>query len=376
MAAKAVTKETNLKVLMTSDAVGGVWQYCVDLVQGLNRCGCEVLVANMGPEPSSEQKKRLLSFPHVTLEQGGFDLEWTANPWEDVDAAGQWLLRLASEFQPDIVHLNGYSHATLPWEAPVLVTGHSCVYSWWKAVHGCTPGHDWSEYHKRVSQGLAASDIVVAPSAFMAEELRSEYAVDARKLRVIHNFSQSAGITESTKDDFVLAAGRMWDKAKNLSLLNAIAPEIGWEVRVAGPQRGPQEPMSEFTHVHALGSLPYDELLTQMHRAAIFVHPALYEPFGLSVLDAALRSCCLVLSDTSSLRELWNGAAVFADPRKPEHWISEINALTGDESRRKQMGNLARKRARSYSADASVNAYLDEYKRAMACPREKKEVAA
>ena len=34
--------------------------------------------------------------------------------------------------------------------------------------------------------------------------------------------------------------------------------------------------------------------------------PARYEPFGLSILEAALSGCALVLGDLPSLRELWD----------------------------------------------------------------------
>ena len=39
-----------------------------------------------------------------------------------------------TSFKPDIVHLNNYVHAALPFRAPKLVVGHSCVLSWWRAV--------------------------------------------------------------------------------------------------------------------------------------------------------------------------------------------------------------------------------------------------
>ena len=34
---------------------------------------------------------------------------------------------LERRLRPDVVHLNGYTHGALPWRAPVLVVGHSCV---------------------------------------------------------------------------------------------------------------------------------------------------------------------------------------------------------------------------------------------------------
>lgn len=43
----------------------------------------------------------------------------------------------------------------------------------------------------------------------------------------------------------------------------------------------------------------------------IYVHPALCEPFGLAVVEAAQAGCALVLSEIAPLRENWEGAALF-----------------------------------------------------------------
>ena len=48
--------------------------------------------------------------------------------------------------------------------------------------------------------------------------------------------------------------------------------------------------------------------------AAIYALPARYEPFRLEVLEAAAPGCALVLGDIASLRELWDGAALFVAP--------------------------------------------------------------
>src|ERR1700685_1729801 len=133
-ASGASSTVTPLKILMTADAVGGVWQYSLDLIGHLTRRGAQVLLATMGPQPNAVQKQQLAAFDNVTLRESGYKLEWMEQPWADVEGAGEWLLDLTQHFQPDIVHLNGYAHAVLPWKAPVVVVAHSCVFSWWRAV--------------------------------------------------------------------------------------------------------------------------------------------------------------------------------------------------------------------------------------------------
>ncbi len=194
----------------------------------------------------------------------------------------------------------------------------------------------------------------------MAGELQAIYGVSAAKIRVIHNFTRPAASAITQKQTFLLAAGRMWDAAKNLALLDRIAPELYWELRIAGPE-------SSGHSARFLGNLAHSELMDQMSAASIFVHPALYEPFGLSVLEAARARCCLVLSDIPSLRELWNGAAIFLNPREPECWIRELNRLTRNYQEREMLGRLAHLHSKRYRADSSVQQYSNLYASLISC---------
>jgi glycogen(starch) synthase len=360
----SATDDSNkpFRVLMTADAVGGVWRYSVDLAAALVDHGAEVLIATMGPRPSDEQRHELLSIPRVRLVESDYALEWMPDTWGDVDAPGHWLLALQSSFDPDVIHLNGYAHASLRWNKPVAVVAHSCVYSWWRAVHGCAPGPEWSEYKRRVADGLSAADIVISPSAYMAGELQREYGVSPDKFRIIHNFSRAQVSPSTEKLPFMLAAGRVWDAAKNIGLLERIAPELDWEIHIAGDADGPESSMRKGQSAYFLGSLPHAELMKQMSLAGIFVHPALYEPFGLSVLEAARARCCLVLSDIPSLRELWDGAAVFIEACQPEAWVRELNRLARNPAERESMGQLAYSQSMKYTASSSVKQYREFYR--------------
>jgi glycosyltransferase involved in cell wall biosynthesis len=207
----------------------------------------------------------------------------------------------------------------------------------------------------------------------MAAEVRREYGVGVEKIRVIHNFSERQAAESREKEPFFFGAGRVWDPAKNFALLEQVAPHVQWPIRLAGKDReGAASPAA----LEKLGQIPTADLLGLMARASVFVHPALYEPFGLSVLDAARARCCLVLADTPSLRELWNEAAIFLDPRDPKAWVEELNSLSRDAVRCREMGARGSSRAERYSADLTVRAYQDMYTELIAQAGTRTEEAA
>jgi len=344
------------KVFITADAVGGVWQYTLDLTRALVRAGADVMVATMGPRPDEAQREEMLAVGRVQLIESDFALEWMPNPWGDVDAASEWLLAAARDWEPEVIHLNGYAHASLLWGKPVVVVAHSCVCSWWRAVHAEPAGEEWSEYRRRVREGLLAANTVIAPSAFMASCIAHDYGLPLNRVRVIHNGSEAPLAPIRPKQNVIFAAGRRWDRAKNLDLLERIALKLDWELRIAG------------------GQLSRPQLLTEMQRSGIFAHAALYEPFGLAVVEAARAGNCLVLSDIPSMRELWDGAAIFIDPRDEQRWISELNRLSRDGSAREDFATAAQRRSLAYNIEAFARSYLDVYRSLMM--RAKSEVAA
>ena len=134
-----------MRVLMTADAAGGVWEYCLTLARALSDSAIGFDLAVMGPAPREEQLAAAREIRGLELFAGPYRLEWMDDPWVDVDAAGEWLLSLARERQPALIHLNGYSHAALPFAAPKLVVAHSCVCSWWRAVHREAAPASWDK---------------------------------------------------------------------------------------------------------------------------------------------------------------------------------------------------------------------------------------
>jgi glycosyltransferase involved in cell wall biosynthesis len=300
----------------------------------------------------------------VQLFESTYRLEWMDDPWEEVDIAGDWLLGIASKFQPDVIHLNGYSHAALPWEAPVLVVAHSCVRSWWRAVRDSAPPRSFDEYTRRVENGLSAANLVVAPTAAMLYALHQEYRASFRG-RVIPNAVAPNGFAPRVKRNVICSVGRMWDEAKNIAALDRVASRIQWPIEIAGENIHPNGNTRLFGNVRSLGKLTHRAIIARLSSAAIYALPARYEPFGLSALEAGLCSCALVLGDIPSLREIWEGAAIFVSPDDDRAIEDTLNDLIGDVLQREELGLRARARALEFAPERMASSYLASYEQCL-----------
>lgn len=350
------------RILMTADPIGGVLSYALELARGLAGHGVEIALATMGRPLSREQQREVADEGNLTLHESAFRLEWMDDPWQDVERSGEWLLSLEALLRPDLVHLNGYVHAALPWQSPCMVVAHFCMLSWWQAVRRDEPPPSLEQYHRRVLQGLSAADLVVAPTAAMLDAVQRFY-LPLPKARVIHNARGRTRFRPGRKEDFILSVGRIWDDAKNICALAKSAYDLPWPVYVAGEQKHPGGGgTASFDGVNRLGFLEPESLAPWYAAASVYALPARYEPFGLTVLEAALSGCALVLGDIPSLRELWEGAAVFVDPEETEALQDEIRALCGDRPRVASLGEKALARSRSFSAAKMTEGYLAAYR--------------
>ena len=346
-----------LRVLMTGDCVGGVFPYCLGLANRLQQQGIKVGLALMGPPPSADQKQLLAACPGLSVYQSSFALEWMNEPWRDVDEAGRWLLGITAAFRPDVIHLNGYSHAALDFGVPVLVVAHSCVLSWWLAVFDKPAPEHYAEYRKRVIEGLASAQLVVAPTMAMLRALVHEYQFSTPGVSIPNGLDAQAPVAED-KQLLFFAAGRVWDRAKNLAFLAEAAAELPWRVCIAGEG---ELPGAASENVELLGKLSRAATQRWMQLASVFVHPARYEPFGLAVLEAALAGCALLLSDIASLRELWGTDAVYFPTGDRKALIRAARRLAEDPVLRRRMAQAARQRASRYSSRSCAQAYIEVY---------------
>jgi glycosyltransferase involved in cell wall biosynthesis len=346
---------------MTADTVGGVWTYVLELCAALGD-SVEFVIATLGPAPTRAQRAGLRHLPNVQLECSDYSVEWMRDAVRDIELSGEWLRTIEQRVKPDVIHFNGYAHAALGWDVPVVVAAHSCVLSWWRAVHGRDAPAEWSIYRGYVAAGLAAAECVVAPSRSFLAELRRIYG-DLGEAHVIHHARTEPCPHDLAQErlEFVFAAGRSWDPARNIRTLDLAAHRLSWPVYVAGDSAGPDGTEIGHDSVVPLGRIAPERMFRWMQSAPIYVHPALYEPFGLSVLEAALAGCALVLSDIPTLHELWEDAAVFVPARDPARLREVLEELIEDEDYRMRLSAAARRRSGRYSVRRMAVSYRALY---------------
>ena len=348
-----------MRLLLTTDTVGGVWTYTRELTEGLLARSHSVALASIGPAPSPEQATWVASFaPHLpstfTFTAIDAPLEWQPENSTAYNAAEPALLALAESFRPDLLLSNQFCFGALPLRIPRLVVAHSDVLSWAEACrpNGLEPSPWLDQYRALVQTGLASATAVLAPTHAMQAALARNFQLPARTAVIPNGRSlpDAAALPRSLQ---AVTAGRLWDEAKNLALLDSLyadhPPPL--PIHIAGEHRRLAAPTHP--HLHLLGHLPEANLLTLFRRSTIYLATSIYEPFGLAPLEAALCGCAVLANDIPSLREVWDDAALFFhDGPSLDHLL---RSLVADPAALAAAQHRSHARALALSSDSSLH---------------------
>jgi glycosyltransferase involved in cell wall biosynthesis len=349
-----------MRLLLVTDAVGGVWVYSLELAQALKPLGFETVLAVMGPPPNAAQREEAAEF---RLIETGLPLEWLDTSPREIRRAAQSIAEIAHREDFDIIQTSSAALlADAEFSQPCIAVQHSCVASWWNSVKGAPLPSDFEWRRGLVQRGLSRASAVVAPSLAFAAETSHIYNLSV-PVNAVHNGRRAMTFGRVPQGEFVFTASRLWDEGKNVATLDAAAARISIPFQAAGPSRGPNGAKVRLGHVQELGEISSIRMAGLFSARPIYASAALYEPFGLSVLEAAQAGCALVLSDIPTHRELWNDAAVFVPARDPDAFAAAIQQLAGRPNGRQQLGERARARSQLYSPERMARAMDDIYAR-------------
>lgn len=356
-----------MRILMTSDTIGGVWRFTQELTSGLLSKGCDVALVSLGTIPSFAQstwaaQMRML-WPHsFSFVATNTPLEWMASNESAYHDAAPFLLQTADEFRADVIHSNQYCFGALGKWLPTVVTAHSDVLSWAAA---CRPQpleqSAWLiRYCSLVDKGLAYASAVTAPTQWMLDALSHNFAVPSLQ-RVIPNGRLIEVALSGMRRLQAVTAGRLWDPAKNLGILRSISSTI--PIFAAGNTFCQGEEVPPPQGVHLLGEIPEEDLLSLFSESAIYVCTSRYEPFGLAPLEAALCGCAVLVNNIPSLREVWEDAALyFSDSNSLRALLQELGRSPEYLLERQ---TASQNHAQTFTRERMTEAYLTIFERAM-----------
>jgi glycogen synthase len=359
-------------VLVTADTLSGVWTYARELVTGLVSRGIRVTLVSMGEIPLPEETAWMEKLHGLEYIPTAFRLDWMQEGEGDLKDSSAYLTALVREVKPDLLHLNHLGYGSLAVETPRLVVAHGDWISWWRAVHGADPKETrWLNWYRGiVRQGILKANAVVAPSGWMLNTVEETYA-QARRSTVIYNGRNPIFFNPYvSKDESVLAVGRMWDAGKQVSLLTQHEHPlpvciVGSEMTAPPPKvpiRADVKLSLDKICVSFKGPQTEAQMRVLYSKASIYAATSRYEPFGMTALEAALSRCAIVANDIPLFHEVWGDAALYFRANDAASLAEAIRRMSQDAGLCREYATRAYQRARDrFTAKRMMDEYLALY---------------
>jgi starch synthase len=363
---------------------GGAGMHVAELTRHL-RALISLEVRTFGEQHEEGDGWRVRGYPPAREQGPGDDRLRPA--W---DAFGRDLAMAADPSDADLVHCHTwYTHlgGLLVQKAnsiPLVITVHSLepLRPWKREQLG--GGYDLSSWVERTA--LESADAIIAVSRGTREDVLRHFTVEPDRVRIIHNGIDADFFTPDPATDsltrhgidpaqpFVLFVGRITRQKGIVHLVRAMRqldPGIGVVLAAGQPdtpelaaevEAGVEAARRERPNVVWIPDMLSREEIRQLYsHAAIFVCPSVYEPFGITNLEAMACERPVVATAVGGIPEVVvdgeTGLLVPVEfrsddlmtPADPERLANDlaaaINLLMADPERRAVMGTAGRKRA-------------------------------
>ena len=352
----------SLRVLLTTDAVGGVWTYALDLAAGLAEQGIETALAVLGPEPEADQAEAARAVPGLRLLPTGLPLDWLAETPAEVEAASLALSALAAEAGADLVHLHSPALAAggARFTVPVAASCHSCVGTWWDTVRGGPLPPDFAWRARLVARGCAGADALLAPTAAFAEATARFYGlaepptVIRNGRRPPHRRLHAPRPSAAARRPSPSPPAGSGTKARTCA--RSTAPRAGSPARCRCWRRArptaPAARASPSTTPAPSGASARTRSRAGSPNARSSFPPPATSPSAFPCWKPRRRDAPWCCPTYRRFRELWDGAADFVPADDDRALAAAVERAARDPAR---LGAAARRRAERYTVEAMAS---------------------
>lgn len=234
---------------------------------------------------------------------------------------------------------------------------------------------------------LKRSKLIVAVSESTKRDILHYFNCPEDKVRVIYNGYDDKSYYPIPKNEhriykeygcrnYILAIGATYAH-KNLETLIRAYGRLDPQLRqkhplvIAGgkePYLGSLKTLARSTDfgkdILFSGYVPIELMPSLYREASMLVYPSLYEGFGIPLLEAMACGCPVVVSNTSSMPEVCEEAALYFDPLDDEALSACIRKVIGDEQLRLELAERGINRAAQFSWSKmarSFNFLIEQY---------------
>src|SRR3954465_12636339 len=294
------------------------------------------------------------------------------------------LARKVREDRPDLLHVQ--HTAPVGCSVPVVVSVHDVSFlehpEYFKRGRAWQLQQTVSRTVKRAAKILTGTDFSRNSILKVYGDLEEDKVVvvpnaAASEFRPVSREAAAAVVRErfNIPSPFILSVGDLQPRKNQIGLIKAFAelvrayPQLKHRLVLAGKETWFADKVRDAARMSGVGDriqfsgfVTDPDLLNLYNACDLFVFPSFYEGFGLPALEAMACGRAVVCSNTTSLPEVVDGAAILFDPFSADEMVRALADLLLDAELRARMERLGLQRAAHFSWQKTAERTLDVFR--------------
>lgn len=301
---------------------------------------------------------------------------------------------LCREYKIDIIH--GQSPSTWAYSflrernIPFVVTLHSTSFGELESyfdmpISHVNAGVMFGAFNEVLSALLTCveyryADKVVAVSNAIGEDAIRYFRLPRERVAIIHNGIDLQELDsyhfheDEKREHTILSIGRLVWRKGHKYLIDAMPyvlseyPDANLLIIGEGDQKAPLmrrvKELGIDDSVHFLGRVSRERLYSLYREVEVYVQPSLYEPFGITILEAMSMKKPVIATRVGGIPEIiTNGVeGLLVEPKNSLQLANAIIHVFSDSSLRERLGNNARKKVeKNFTWEAIAKKYIELY---------------
>ena len=299
----------------------------------------------------------------------------------------QWMLSLETRLlHLDLIHSPDFI-PPLHNQVPAVITVHDLAF----LLYPNFVTEESARYYGQLDEAVRRASRIIAVSQSTRNDLIELLGAPESKIDVIYEAAgpqfrpipaeearrQLAATGIQAPEQFILFVGTIEPRKNLATLLRAYhilrqRYQVSTPLLLSGAMGWLSEGLVELVdrlgledHVRFLGRTTPRQLLSLYNLATVLVHPAHYEGFGLTPLEAMACATPVICSNAGSLPEVVGDAAILVPPEDEEAWAVAMHRVLSDPALQASMREKGRARSRLFSWETAARQTLETYRKAV-----------
>lgn len=240
---------------------------------------------------------------------------------------------------------------------------------------------------RQLPRTLARADLLITPSETIRQELIADHGVAANRVRAIYHGAADCFRPHAPEQSQPILQRYGLEHDRYLLFVASLEPRKGvdvlldawcalpdalrriWPLVLAGaPGWKNRELLKRIERLQVshglrrLNFVPSEDLPALYAGASVFVYPALYEGFGLPVLEAMQSGVPVISTNETSMAEFAGDSISLVEPGNREQLTEHLQALLENDAHRNTLAVAGLRHSRNFSWKRCARETLDVYR--------------